>query len=75
MEQNIEKFEYVDTPSGMGGTLPGVVAYDGGDELQVICLHGEFFTNWLFNVRRDQCKPLSYRLDDDMRRIVRRRMH
>lgn len=62
--------ELLDIPSGMGGTLPAAVASETDDGLQVICLHPEFFTNWLLTVDRAECKPMSYRLNDDMKRII-----
>jgi hypothetical protein len=62
--------ELLDIPSGMGGTLPAAVASENDDGLQVICLHPEFFTNWLLTVQRNECKPMSYRLNDDMKRII-----
>lgn len=59
--------ELLDIPSGMGGTLP---AARTGDEIQVICLHSEYYTNWLLTVKKSECKPMSYRLDDKMKRII-----
>ena len=62
--------ELLDIPSGMGGVLPPAIAADHGEELQVICLHPEYLNNWLLTVKRSECKPISYRLDDKMKRII-----
>ena len=62
--------ELLDIPSGMGGTLPAAVASDNGEELQVICLHEEFYSNWLLTVKRSQCKPMTYKLNNNMKRII-----
>lgn len=62
--------ELIDIPSGMGGLLPAAVAADHGDDLQVICLHPEYFNNWLLSVKRSECRPMSYKLTDGMRRII-----
>lgn len=62
--------ELLDIPSGMGGIFPAAVAADHGEELQVICLHPEYFTNWLLSVKRSECQPMTYKLDDKMRRII-----
>lgn len=62
--------EILDIPSGMGGTLPAAVASENDDGLQIICLHPEYFTNWLLTVDRTECRPMSYKLDDKMKCII-----
>lgn len=67
--KHYRNIELVDIPSGMGGTLPAAIAKDG-DEVQVICLHPEYYTNWLLTVNKSDCKPMSYRLTDSMKKII-----
>lgn len=66
--------EYIDIPSGMGGTLPAVIANHHGEYVQVICLHPEFFPGWLMTVRRDECRPMTYQLTEAMQAIAKRRL-
>lgn len=63
-------FELVDIPSGMGGVLPAVVSKDIGESLTVVCLHEEYFPNWVLTVERSQVKPFSYKLNDAMKKII-----
>jgi hypothetical protein len=63
----------VDIPSGMGGTFPAAVAADHGEKLDVICLHPDFFNNWLLTVKAEDVRPFSYALTAPMRRIIRDR--
>lgn len=65
--------EIIDIPSGMGGTLPAAIAEDHGNELQVICLHEQFFTDWLLTVNKAEIKPCSYTLTPFMKNIIQRR--
>jgi hypothetical protein len=62
--------ELVDIPSGMGGHFPAAIANDEGDTLKVICLHPDYYNNWVLQVKRSQVKPFSYRLTDDMKKII-----
>ena len=54
----------------MGGTLPAAVAADHGDELQVICLHDEFWPNWLLTVKASEVKPFSWTLKPAMKKMI-----
>ncbi|PKD40491.1 hypothetical protein CWO84_10160 [Methylomonas sp. Kb3] len=67
-------FKLVNIPSGMGGVLPAVVSKDNGMTLTVICLHEEYFPNWVLTVERNNIKPFSYRLDHRMRYIIESRI-
>lgn len=63
--------ELLDIPSGMGGILPAArCGVETGEEIQVICLHPEYYTNWLLTVKKSECNPMTYRLDDKMKRII-----
>lgn len=66
--------ELVDMPSGMGGKLPAAVAMDEGEALQVLCIHPDYFNNFLMTVPRSQCEPCSYRLTRDMMRLIDQRI-
>lgn len=63
-------FGLVDIPSGMGGVLPAAVSKDNGENLTVICLHAEYFPNWVLTVDKSQVKQFSYKLDDNMKKII-----
>jgi hypothetical protein len=72
--QNFEGVELIDIPSGMGGTLPAAIAADHGEELDVICLHHEFFPNWVLTVKRADTKPWTWgALNNRMKKIIRSR--
>jgi len=68
--------EIVDIPSGMGGTLPAAIAgkehSDG--RTPVICLHEEFYPNWLLTVPTDQIKPATWRLSKFAKRCIDSRL-
>lgn len=64
----------VDIPSGMGGAFPAAVAAAGAEETQVICLHEEFYPNWLLTVKTSELKPFSYRITPRMKRIIDSRL-
>lgn len=55
--------EIVSIPSGMGGVLPAAVAmeFDSG-EMNVICLHDEYFPNWVFTTKREVVSEYTYPL-------------
>lgn len=69
-----KNIELVDIPSGMGGTLPAAVAVDNGEDLQVICLHHEFYPACLLNVKRKDVKPMTWTLKPSMKKIINKRM-
>jgi hypothetical protein len=54
----------------MGGTLPAAVAHDYGEELAVICLHDEFYPNYLLTVKAKDVKPLSWKLKPSMKKMI-----
>lgn len=61
----------VDIPSGMGGVLPAAVSRENEDgTYTVICLHSEYFPNWVLTVNADDCRHFTYKLDDDMKKII-----
>lgn len=62
-KQTYRGVQLVEIPSGMGGTLPAAVAarLDGG-EVQVICLHPEYFPNFLLSVKATELQPFTYTL-------------
>lgn len=66
--------ELLNIPSGMGGVLPAAVAEDHGEKLQVICLHSEYFNNWLLTVNRADCSVMSSALSKDMKSIINKRI-
>jgi hypothetical protein len=62
-------------PSGMGGVLPAAVAAEHEDgTTQVVCLHEEFFPNWLLTVKTSEIKPNTYRLSEFAQKIIRERV-
>ncbi|MGZ8528944.1 MAG: hypothetical protein ACXWYM_00005, partial [Candidatus Binatia bacterium] len=74
----------VSIPSGMGGTFPAVLC-KAGDELQpdadgnvqVICVHKEFYPDWLMTVAAKDVKmhdPLYY-FGAFAKKIVNRRFN
>lgn len=67
--------DLVDIPSGMGGVLPAAVAqrHDDGT-MQVICLHDEFYPNWLLTVKQTDTKPFSYSISDRIKKILDKRI-
>ena len=76
METTMEKYagtKLIDIPSGMGGTLPAAIAADHGETLQVVCLHHEFYTNWILTVKKSETKPFSYHLTNGMKKIIQSR--
>lgn len=74
--QNIDKtnaykgFTLIDIPSGMGGVLPAAISKDNGESLTVICLHEEYYPNWVLTVERSQVRPFSYKLNDAMKKTI-----
>jgi hypothetical protein len=67
--------ELVDIPSGMGGTLPAAIAARHEDgTTQVICLHEEYFPNYLFTVKTELLRPISYRLSAFARKCIHERL-
>lgn len=61
-------------PSGMGGVLPAAIAKDHGEQLTVICLHEEYFPNWVLTINKSDIKPNSYQLVDSYKRIINGRL-
>jgi len=62
-------------PSGMGGVLPAAVAAEHNDgTTQVICLHEEFYPNWLLTVKTSEIKPNTYQISEFGKKIIRERM-
>ena len=66
--------EIVTFPSGMGGVLPAAVAarYEDGTA-QIICLHEEYFSNWLLTVKQEELKHCSCRLTEFAKQIIKER--
>lgn len=62
--------ELVDIPSGMGGVFPAAVLADHGDEIQVVCLHGHYYTDWVLTVKRADTRACTYTITRDMKRII-----
>ena len=54
----------------MGGVLPAAVARRGETETQVICLHDEFYTNYLLTVQTSEITPFTYPLTQRMKAII-----
>lgn len=67
--------ELVNIPSGMGGVLPAAVASRNDDgSCQVICLHQEYFPNWLLTVKPEGISPFTYPLTDFAKKCIRERI-
>jgi hypothetical protein len=72
--QSYKGLKLVDIPSGLGGVLPAVISYEWDDKYSVICLHDEYFTNWMLQIDKDKVKPMSYTLTDAMKAIIESRL-
>lgn len=70
---NYRGIELVNIPSGMGGALPAAVASEDAEELRVICLHPEYFTDWVLTVKRSEVTPMTYPLNSAMKAIIDKR--
>jgi hypothetical protein len=59
-------------PSGMGGVFPAAICSDPDDKdnVQVVCLHSDYFTNWVLSVKVADIKPLTYQLSEEMKNII-----
>jgi hypothetical protein len=63
-----------DIPSGMGGVLPVAVSNEVDGTTWVVCLHDEFFPNWVLTVPSAELRPFSHRLDAHMKKIIDSRL-
>jgi hypothetical protein len=65
----------VDIPSGMGGTLPAAIAAKHEDgTTQVICLHEEYFPDYLLTIKTELLIPISYALSDFAKKCIQKRL-
>jgi len=74
--QEYKGIKLVDIPSGLGGTLPAAIAGEPHSDglVPVICLHSEFYTNWLMVCKPESLRPMSSMLNTRMKRIINSRL-
>lgn len=62
----------VNIPSGLGGTLPAALTgHEHDGQVTVICLHDEFYPNWVLTVAAADIKPWTWgEPDARMKRII-----
>lgn len=61
-------------PSRMGGVFPAARTgskHEGKE--QVICLHPEFWTNWVLTIKEDEISTASFELTPAMKKIINSR--
>lgn len=80
MAQTITEYrgaKLVDIPSEMGGSLPAALTghQDEDGRVYVVCLHPEFYTNWVFTAAPANIKPWTWgSLTPAMKRIIASRV-
>lgn len=66
--------ELCNIPSGMGGVLPAAkVGHVHEGKEQVICLHSEYYPNWVLTVNQNEITPNTHNLNDFMKATIKQR--